>query len=220
MQRRFLAGLACLTVAAIVGVVALSAGASKAAAAPSSGCVQYEFIGARGSGQSFQPGKSGDEGVGPEIDAVWQALQSDLQNSGVTISLVPVPDPPYQAVGVYNGFSSQTGTGVGAYFHLPAGYHNSVDKIEPWVTQEVAAESAACPNTKFILAGYSQGAQGLADALQRDLDPSQVLGAAFFGDPYFNPTSAGDWGSYDTKRSGLLGTRPDYSDAISGQVFS
>ncbi|MGH3260949.1 MAG: cutinase family protein [Trebonia sp.] len=217
-RHRLLTGLTILAGITAACLVGLAAHTSPASAAPSVGCPQYVFIGARGSGETYQPGTPGDEGVGPVIDSVWQNLQQDLQDSGVTIELMPVPDPPYPAVSVLGGLS--TLNGVGAFFNLPGDYHNSVDKIAPWVTQTVAAQSAVCPNQKFILAGYSQGAQGMADALQRDLNPSQILGGAFFGDPYFNPSSDGDWGNYDPYRSGLLGTRPAYSSAVSNKVFS
>ncbi len=202
----------------LVGVV-VCACAFAAPAAAAGGCPDYEFLAARGSGETWQPNKDKDKGAGPTIYAVYQDLENDLHGSGLNIPLVPIGSE-YKAISVFDGLS--TVNGVGAFFHLPGGYNDSVKTIEPWVKTTIIKESKVCSTTKYILSGYSQGAQGMADALQREpaANPGKVLGAAFFGDPYFNPTSPGDWSTFDTLRYGLLGKRPAYSSEWSGKVFS
>ena len=73
----------------------------------------------------------------------------------------------------------------------------------------------------MILGGYSQGAQAIADGIQGKadslgdtMDTSALLGAVFFGDPYFNPQSDADHGDFDPGRWGLLGIRPEYASDL------
>jgi hypothetical protein len=198
-------------IAALVAT-SLFALAPRSSAAP--GCPDYLFVGARGSGQDYHRDTKGDYGVGSTVFAFYQELNDDLYGTGLDIELDPVPEPPYQATGI------NFGVGAGAFFHLPAAYENSVRVIEPWVRQEVSSRLASCPDTKLVLSGYSQGAQGVADAMQRDINPAVVVGAAFFGDPYFNPRSPGDRGSFDPDRIGILGVRPQYGPSLAHKVFS
>jgi hypothetical protein len=178
------------------------------------GCPDYLFVGARGSGEEYKPDAANDHGVGTRVFSFYQHLADDLFGAGLEIQLDPVPKPPYDAVGI-NWHS-----GPGAFFHLDASYEKSVRVVEPWVREEVERQLALCPSMKLILSGYSQGAQGLADALQRDIPASDVVGAAFFGDPYFNPRSPGDYGSFDSERIGILGVRPQYGPSLAHKVFS
>jgi PKD repeat protein len=200
----------CLAVSVLVPCLL-----SQTAMAAGGSCPDYLFIGARGSGQTYQRTKAGDYGVGSTVYSFYQYLTDDLYGSGLDIELDPVPEPPYEA----NSVASKV-TDAAAFFHLPGSYEDSVKTIEPWVTNEVETRLAACPGTKVILSGYSQGAQGVADALQRDINPSVVIGAAFFGDPYFNPKSPGDRGSFDSERVGILGVRPQYGGSLAHKVFS
>jgi Cutinase/PKD domain/von Willebrand factor type A domain len=199
-----------------ISIAVLCMTAGKAVA--DSGCPDYIFIGARGSGESYDASHP-IQSLGSPVAATYNALVSDLSGSAVRIVADPVPNPPYPAKGVFGSLATDL-TGISAGLGLPVGYHDSVDKIEPWVDQEIATQSSACPDAKFILSGYSQGAQGVADSLQRDINPAVVLGAAFFGDPYFNGKSAGDWGSFDPGRNGVLGVRPKYASSIASKVFS
>jgi hypothetical protein len=203
--------LAGLAIALASATIAMLPGSSTAAGS----CPDYLFIGARGSGQAYHPSAAGDRGVGSTVYSFYQHLTDDFSGTGLDIELDPVPEPPYEAHSVASKV-----TDAAAFFHLPGSYEDSVRTIEPWVTNEVATRLSACPGTKVVLSGYSQGAQGVADALQRDINPSVVVGAAFFGDPYFNPRSPGDRGSFDPNRIGILGVRPQYGGALAHKVFS
>ena len=51
--------------------------------------------------------------------------------------------------------------------------------------------NTSCPNTKFVLAGYSQGAMTITKIL-KDLDPNRIIYIATFGDPkLYLPEGAG-----------------------------
>jgi cutinase len=57
------------------------------------------------------------------------------------------------------------------------------------------AKAGQCPNTRFFLTGYSQGAMVMTGTLQKigDLGP-RVIGGVFYGNPYYkgtSPTAAG-----------------------------
>lgn len=54
-----------------------------------------------------------------------------------------------------------------------------------------AVNSPSCPNTKFVVAGYSQGAMVVSKAVQ-SLNPDKIIYAATFGDPkIYLPEGAG-----------------------------
>ncbi|HEU5110625.1 MAG TPA: cutinase family protein, partial [Micromonosporaceae bacterium] len=89
------------------------------------------------------------------------------------------------------------------------------------VIAHIEARHAECPDMRFVLAGLSQGAQAVGDALQTMPEEflDLVLGAALFGDPYFN---AGSWSSRASfaDHFGVLGVRDEYPEALHGRVFS
>lgn len=72
-------------------------------------------------------------------------------------------------------------------------------------------EAKACPSQTFVLLGYSQGAQVVADALSSGVLnslASKVVAITGFGDPTFNSAESFDAGSYTHGVNGLLGARP------------
>ncbi|HVY10619.1 MAG TPA: cutinase family protein [Mycobacteriales bacterium] len=213
MQRITRLALATVTIAA--SLVLCPFNVSIAAATD---CPQYVFIGARGSG----PEKVGvnDHNLGQTLGAEYNDLM-DLVGSYATV----VPDPvDYPAKGVISlRHPSQILTGLAAGLQIPAAYHKSAMAGTAATIAEVK-KYAACDSTKVILAGYSQGAQAVADALQRDvpglLQSSRMLGATFFADPYFNPKSWADRDTFSGHRWGLLGIRPEYPSEYRGRVWS
>jgi hypothetical protein len=86
---------------------------------------------------------------------------------------------------------------------------------------QIEAVHKDCADTKFILAGYSQGAQAVGDALQRmpASDRDLVVAAVFFGDPYFNAQS---WSARTSvpDHYGVLGVRDEWPEALHGRIFS
>lgn len=212
--------------ALLVGVVVLllaGLGAERAAAAA---CPSYLFLGATGSGGNGEAPTN--DYMGTTVYSVFGNLQADVKESPELSGITIQPEGlGYAATGV--GPSAPTSIpnllddidGVGAVFHIgPLGnYHDSVHQGMENAIATVNSFVARCKSSgsKVILAGYSQGAQLMADAIEghsdshgNTMDTSTLVGAVFFGDPYFNPRSAADEGDFDPGRSGLLGTRPEY----------
>jgi hypothetical protein len=193
-------------------------------ASAASVCSEYEFIGARGSGQAPQGASTdyssddfyglGEKGTGPgEIAALYLSLQKLLSAKAISLSVYGVHYPAVNVVSA-NGLEAALGFG--------GGYTNSVKQGTSDAVAQINKIHATCPETKFILAGYSQGAQVIGDAIQKGgISPSLIAGAALFGDPYFNPTDSGvDRSTYDPDLYGALGTRPVFSSSLQGKVFS
>ena len=187
-------------------------------------CMPYEFVGARGSGQTPQPGDDpGDYssafqyGLGNTLAAEYAGL-TKLAGDGK----VGVYGVHYPAVSLAGSIGNYLNA-AGAFLHIgPLGsYKDSVAAGTSDVVAHIEAMHSTCPGTRFLLAGYSQGAQAVGDALQRmpQADRDLVLGATFFGDPYFNVTSwsarAGDPSHY-----GVLGVRDEWPEQLHGDIWS
>lgn len=119
----------------------------------------------------------------------------------------------------YPAVSVISHTGVRAVTKTGGAYHKSVVAGKKWLREHIKTKIDNCwPGTLIILAGYSQGAQVVADVyqeLERSGRAGRIFGLALFGDPYFNPknpdgrgSSQGKW--RHTNRSGSLGRRPEY----------
>lgn len=112
--------------------------------------------------------------------------------------------------------------GVGAALHIGflGKYTDSVREGTKDAEGWIRARHARCPDTRFILSGYSQGAQAMGDLLQRSDAGKWVVAAAFFGDPYFNADSWSARGSFDPAAYGAFGPRKEWSPALHGRVVS
>lgn len=143
----------------LIGAAALASAtlgsltATSASAAP--GCPDVHWIGAAGSGERVDP--TADGGMGRVVYQSYRDLQERLQKDGKTITSEAVE---YPAVAV-----PPDGDLMGW-----AGFINSVDTGTGALGQQYASFTQQCPNTKMVLAGYSQGAmvvhrnlQGLGD---------------------------------------------------------
>ncbi|MCO1659162.1 cutinase family protein [Pseudonocardia humida] len=66
--------------------------------------------------------------------------------------------------------------------------------------------SAACPDTRFVLIGYSQGADVIGDALSSGTVPAadRIGAIAMFGDPAFNSREPFVTGSFRAGTNGVL----------------
>ncbi len=182
-------------------------------AAAAKSCPPYDFVGARGSGQ---PNLSSERGMGPEIHDLFLALRGWVDSGALSSYGVDYP-----AVGVTDGTSLINGAGALLHVGFLGEYTDSVREGQRDVEDHIRDRHSICPDTKFILAGYSQGAQATGDALEkmkglRDL----VVAAAFFGDPYFNPNSWSTRGNPDPSSYGLLGVRGEWPEELHGRVFS
>ena len=129
-----------------------------------SDCKKYEAIFLRGSGQPLE-------------DKDFLAFKSALSKK-VSVEL-DFTDLNYPAVSVSN-FSTALST------YLSAGesykFRESVERGVEDLKNYVSNEAKRCPEKKFIIAGYSQGAMVVSKALL-DFNAEKVLYAGTFGDP-------------------------------------
>ena len=103
-------------------------------------------------------------------------LESRLAGSGITYDFI---DLDYPAVGV--GID-KLGITLGAFFGSGDAYefgesvNSGVEKLKNMVN------GASCPNTKYVIGGYSQGAMVVSKSLS-ELESGRIIYAATFGDP-------------------------------------
>lgn len=158
-----------------ISALALQSRQSQVAAI--SKCTNYKFIGMRGSGQEFDDARektAENRQMGPEMASLYGYLRNfdEFKNK---ISFSGVPD--YPAVGVpalYKDFSEYI-------FNLE--YVATLPLIRDFST-----EVERCPDTKFIIAGYSQGAYA-AHYLIKTIEENRsylrnsIVGVIFLANP-------------------------------------
>ena len=146
-------------------------------------CTDFKFIFARGSGAE----------VGSERDFApfKQAVDEVFGNSAYSYSFYELGSRPdgwngfsYPAPGIGISTVDRFVTSIGA---LVSGgefneYGDSVENGAIEALYYTFALQAACPNTKIVYAGYSQGAQVISRALQQS-GPTDFFAALTFGDP-------------------------------------
>jgi hypothetical protein len=183
---------------------------------------EIDFVAARGSSEAPQ-GDSNDYssannyGMGELLRGVYNQFSTLVGPGRVTPYGVHYP-----AVSVLGGSDIVNGAGALLHIGVLGNYTNSVREGTDDVVRHIRSMHAACADTRFVLAGYSQGAQAVADALQRRLTPEEVglvKAVAFFGDPYFNADS---WASQSSQGAhyGALGVRDEFPPSLRGRVFS
>src|ERR1700754_1427770 len=123
------------------GFVGLTSGVANAAP----GCPDVHWFGAAGSGERDGYEATADGGMGEIVYQSYRALEQQLAQEGRTITAeavdYPAKDVPADA-------------GIGDW----ADYMGSVDQGTAALGGQYAAFTAQCPETKVVLAGYSQGA--------------------------------------------------------------
>lgn len=142
-------------------------------------CDDAQFIFARGSGELLG---------GPSMTAWRAANQANLEGSSLKYSFYELGTAQhggyrYPAVTVsdtLSGYINMLGAyvGGGAWFEFGKSVDQGAGELKAYL-REVAA---SCPQTKFILGGYSQGAMLISRSLG-DLDASKIIYVATFGDP-------------------------------------
>ena len=144
------------------------------------GCPDVRIVFARGSG--------GEQDVSSDYLEFKSTIEQKIQTTKLNYEFV---DLKYPAVGV--GFTSiETAmTTLGAFFSGGEAYEfgdsmwKGVDNLKAIVT------SPSCPETKYVLGGYSQGAMVLLNSLSF-FTPDRLIYAATFGDPkIYLPEGAG-----------------------------
>ncbi len=185
-----------------------------------SSCPSLRIVFARGSG--------GERWHDANYLSFKTAIETKLATVNLTYEFI---DLDYPAVGV--GIN-RLGTTVGALVGAGNAYEfgNSVKAGIRNLNKLV--NSDACPNTKYVIGGYSQGAMVISKALP-NLNPSKIIYAATFGDPWiYLPEGAGimpaackgkklsDYRKYVPDchaYKGLLGANVPYrTEALAGKV--
>jgi hypothetical protein len=196
-SRRRRAMRAGLLAAAAMGVAALAAPASVFA------CSNVEFIGVRGSGESY----SGNFGMGNQIANLYERVKArkpssqSLQSYGLE----------YQAVNVAEWWKAWD-------------YFFSVWEGDEHLENRIKADASACSSMKILVAGFSQGAHVVGDTIENlsnsnDSSLSHVYGVALYGDPRFSKDDhATARGNYDPNHWGILGERGNYSSKINNRL--
>lgn len=91
------------------------------------------------------------------------------------------------------------------------------------------AENQGCLGARFVIAGYSSGAEIVGDVMQTLSESSlrvdqyvvrHIAGVVLYGDPRFNPHDSVDQGSFNHGRAGVRTMRPLYANVWHGKLFS
>ena len=142
-----------------------------------SGCPDLRVVFARGSGgERWQ-------------DANYLSFKIAIEAKLATVNLnYEFIDLDYPAVGVG---VDRLGTTIGAFIGAGKAYEFG-DSVKTGVKNLTKlVNSNACPNTKYVISGYSQGAMVTSKSLAK-LNPSKLIYAATFGDPWiYLPEGAG-----------------------------
>ena len=133
--------LAPAVLAAAIGVAGLATGTAAAA----SSCADYHWIGAAGSGQRDAASVAANGGMGDVVYQSYQQLRGELLASGRTIDAEAVQYPA-AAVPLEGG--------LGGWLDFLGSVGDGTDAV----AEQFTAFTERCPDTKVVLAGYSQGA--------------------------------------------------------------
>lgn len=140
-------------------------------------CLDLQIVFARGSGEIWQENES--------FLAFKTALEPKLNTTDIKYQIT---DLNYPAVAV--GLGDNFWTSVGAFVSGGKSYRFG-ESVNSGVETLTHIINHSCPNTKYVLAGYSQGAMVISKALP-NFSPNQIIFAATFGDPkLYLPEGAG-----------------------------
>jgi hypothetical protein len=156
-------GLAVL----VAGMALAGLATGTAAAAPA--CSDFHWIGAAGSGQRDGAGLTANGGMGDVVYQSYQQLRADLAANGRTITAeaVQYPAAPVPLEG-----------GIGGWLD----FMSSVDDGTDAAAEQFEAFTKKCPDTKVVLAGYSQGAMVIHRNLHDLADDPHVAAALLIAD--------------------------------------
>jgi hypothetical protein len=147
-------------------------------------CTAVLFVGVRGSGEAA--------GLGPSVQNTYDVFRSQTTKS-VTLHALPYTAAPVPII--------NRGASISAFI-------NSVNSGKTMLVDYLKAESQRCPNQDIVLAGFSQGALVVNQAM-RTLPVSildRIDGLAMIADPAFDPTFAGNVGTYSKNDEGIVST--------------
>lgn len=148
----------------------------------------------------------------PQVEAIAVRASTEPQGGG------SISGPMVQAV------QSQSRQTVRTYnLVYPATLNNYSSSVRQGVSAlqtRLRSTSSSCSSTAFVLVGYSQGSQVIADTLDTTPVPgaSQVRAVVLHGDPTFNGSEAYDTGGYRPGRNGIFprarGALADFASTI------
>ena len=140
--------------------------ATSAESAHATACPDLEIIFARGSGA--------EQGTNDNYLEFKRTIEAKIKDWGISHDYL---DLPYEAKGIG---ADNVLTLLGAFFGAGDAYDfgASVENGAKLLTSIISA----CPDTKFVLGGYSQGAMVVSKAIH-SIAPENVIYAATFGDP-------------------------------------
>ncbi|MBD8726496.1 cutinase family protein [Frigoribacterium sp. CFBP 13707] len=185
-------------VAAVVFSSLLVAGPAQAA-----DCTDWVFLGARGSGE---PANAPASGVGTKLDGLYQGIKQRVEEEGLTMRAEGVV---YPAVPI-SGSLSAIATAITALLPIGKKYRKSVAEGAAAFQQQISTNRTSCPNSRIILAGYSQGGEALNIASYKlsPSDKASIGGVFIYGDPWFNADDKiANVGTYDPYHHGLFNRR-------------
>ena len=151
-------------------------------------CDDVQFIFARGSGENLSDASY----------LSWQtAIEERLQSSNLRYSFYELGSasqdgaqyPAVAVAGSLGGFGNLLGAFIsaGRSFEFGKSVLSGRNELKSYLKQV----SSACPRTKFVLGGYSQGAMVLSGILD-EINASRIIYVATFGDPkLYLPEGAG-----------------------------
>lgn len=143
-------------------------------------CPDVKMIFARGSG--------GERWVDKNYQAFKASLEKHLGSSGLKIEYEDL-DYPAVAVGADNAETLKNTLGALVHGGEGGGFGESVADGSQKLIAEI--NSGSCPNTKYVLGGYSQGAIVVSKSLP-SLSAEKLIYASTFGDPkIYLPEGAG-----------------------------
>jgi cutinase len=185
-MRRVRAGVRPLMVSAgVVGLAALSlAGCSRPAAGG----------GAPAGGGGALPGPAPAGGCAP-VEVIAARGTGEL------------PTGSFIMGGLTNGIARQVGGSV-YQVNYPASvdYVNGPNQGAADALNHLKAKAAACPQQKYVLNGYSEGAMVMTVLMQRlpaDLQP-RVAAVVLYGNPYYKSSSPAAAGSAKGTANGIM----------------
>lgn len=154
---------------------------SPSAFAQASSCDDVRFIFARGSGEALG-GPSMSAWHDEIADAIGE-VSSGFKYSFYELGSQPQSGHQYPAVAVSDSFEGYVNL-VGAYFSSGEAFRfgASVEEGIKELRAYISRVSDFCPNTKFVLGGYSQGAMVLSAALPA-FNADKIIYVSTFGDP-------------------------------------
>ena len=153
----------------IAGMILGSTAVSRVANA--SECPDVKVVFARGSGA--------EQDVSGDYFAFKSAIESKLNTTSLSYE---ISDLVYPAVGVGFGNLETAFTTLGAFFGGGESYEFGQSMQEGVENMKSILQDASCSKTKYVLAGYSQGAMVVIKSLA-NISPERLAYAATFGDP-------------------------------------